>query len=88
MKYRLTPQPQDNGTTPRLIGISVALRIPPSVLVPDLTGIEKGAYCSPLEHEKHRVAFPTLCPTLFTLRLPGTLQLVRPPDIHRLAWWN
>jgi len=49
---------------------------------------EKGAYCSPLEEERNRVAFPTLCPTSFTLRLPGTLQLVRPPDLHRLAWWN
>jgi len=88
MKYRLTPQPQDNGTTPRLIGISVALRISPSVLVPDLTGIEKGAYCSPLEHGKYRVAFPALCPTSFTLRLPGTLQLVRPPDFMSMTWWD
>ena len=29
MKYRLTPQPQDNSTTPHLVRISVALRIFP-----------------------------------------------------------
>ena len=36
-KYRLTPQPHDNVTTPSLTGISVGLRNCLSVLVPDLT---------------------------------------------------
>ena len=37
VKYRLTPQPHDNVTTPSLTGISVELRNCLSVLVPDLT---------------------------------------------------
>ena len=37
VKYRLTPQPHDNVTTPSLTGISVGLRNCLSVLVPDLT---------------------------------------------------
>ena len=43
VKYRLTPQPQHNGTTLGLACVSVALRISLSVPVRDLTGKEKGA---------------------------------------------
>ena len=48
MEYRLTPQPQVNGTTPRLIGVSVALRISLSVPVPDLRGKGRGGTLQPL----------------------------------------
>jgi len=43
----LQRQPQDNGTTPSLAGVSVEPRIFLSVLVRNLTKKEKGAYYSP-----------------------------------------
>jgi hypothetical protein len=52
VKCGLQRQPQDKDTAPRLTGVSVALRIYLSLLVLDLRGKEKGAYCSPLVGEK------------------------------------
>ena len=63
VKYRLTPQPHDNVTTPSLTGISVELRNCLSVLVPDLT--ERGtSTLHPVPRPKwSQVASPTLWPT-------------------------
>jgi len=65
----LQRQPQANGTTPRLTGVSVAVRISPSVLVPDLTGKEKGASIQPPcgKQWRPRVTFPALCLTDFPM---------------------
>ena len=78
MKYRLTPQPQDNVTAPSLAGVSVALRICPSVLVPDLTGNEKGAcYRPPTIDTDNPLVLFRLC--YMTRLFPICTDIVTPP---------